>query len=138
MSGCREVIGWTAGASSPVEAAEFCRNPHRLTIAVDAGIGRRTVSTCTAHVGKVVQRIVDDAIAAPYELTIVATLLGVEKPEPIGECTCVENCGEGDACGTVGASGHKHDENCTACSYAGRQHSHVDEPCPLHPESVVG
>lgn len=52
------------------------------------------------------------------------------------ECICVVDCGEGDGCGS--AAEHTFDDECRACTHAGEFHSHDDDPCPVHPENVVG
>jgi hypothetical protein len=50
------------------------------------------------------------------------------------DCDCVEDCGEGDGCDGE----HTFEDDCTACSQVGTLHSHDDDPCPAHPERVVG
>lgn len=51
------------------------------------------------------------------------------------DCTCVNNCGEGDECEP---GEHTFEAGCTACSHLGEFHSHDDDPCPIHVEAVVG
>ena len=56
----------------------------------------------------------------------------------MADCTCLQNCGEGDACADqqpgLGFVHHTLEAGCTACSRIGEWHAHDTDPCPLHPE----